>query len=427
MKISLARTFVYFFIIWFALTLILATKIPSAYKRIYAEDGVSLQQSLESSFPNELFEPMSGYLDFLLRVIASIVSIFPLEFASLIFFGANTLFLAILWASVYISSINLFKNRRWRFFAATSLILIPIGNFESLANAANLHFYFMSASLVVILAQPRNGLEAFLLSSIVFLAATSIPLMILTFPLVITRLSLSQFRPKNVKDKTIILSWILGNSIQAFFIMTTSLGERKSTSVNSISEVAYLYLDRVVGSSLIPFWGFVSTSTQLPFPHLFNKTTFLLIRAIFTICMIMLFLILIKRVSGLTSTQNRMCFVVVFTGIFQWIFVGLLFNPEPRYAIFPSFSLLIALFYAVQHKSAQNLRLDLLVIILVVLTWVGSWAPSKIRTEGPYWNTELKKARATCFGVAQKVSIPISPNSSSWQITIDCNYVLNSD
>lgn len=416
-----------FFSIWILITLLFAFKVPSAFRKIYAEDGISLQQSLENPFPIELAEPVAGYLDLLLRGTGAFVSLFPLGSAPFVFFGVNTFLLAVLWSAVYISSTSLFKDRKWKFLAATGLVLMPIGNFESIANAANLHFYFMSACVVILLARPTSDLHAIFLSVVVFFSATSVPLMLLTFPLLFLRIVRPTLSKSRWQNQGIATAWILGNLIQFIYISAVTPGQRKSQSINSIFEVLYLYLDRVVGTTFVPFWGPISGSTQSPFPSLFGDSEYLLVRGILSILILLLFAFSIYRFCSFTKSQLLVCSTIFFVGVSHWFIIGLAFNPEPRYAIFSSYCLLISVLFGIQNYAKRRRWVDCLVITCIFLTWIGSWAPSALRTEGPTWKSEFDKARAYCLGGANSAYLTTSPVNKVWQVRIECNEILKSN
>lgn len=415
-----------FFLIWILIALLFVLKIPSAFRKIYAEDGMSLQQSLENPFPKELAEPVAGYLDLLLRGTGAFVSLFPLGHASFVFFAVNTFLLAILWTAVYISSTSLFKDRKWKFLAATGLVLMPIGNFESIANAANLHFYFMSACVVILLARPTNDLQAIFLCVVIFFSATSVPLMLLTFPLLFLGARRPRLGKRRWQNQGIVAAWILGNLVQFIYISVVTPGQRKSQSINSIFEVLYLYLDRVVGTTFMPFWGSVSGSTKSPFPHLVGDSEYLLVRGIFSTLILLLFAFSICRFCSFTKSQLLICVTIFFVGVSHWFLIGLTFNPEPRYAIFSSYCLLISVLYGIQNYAKRRRWVDYLVITCIFLTWIGSWAPSALRTEGPTWKSEFNKARSYCLGGANKAYLTTAPINKVWQVRIDCNEILKS-
>jgi len=409
---------------WIFLTAILAIKVPSAYKKIYAEDGASLQQSIENPFPNELFEPVGGYLDLLLRGAGALVSLFPLEFAPVIFFMVNTLLLAILWTAVFTSSRSFVSNYRWRFVLCTSLIFLPIGNFESIANSANLHFYFMAACVVILLSTPKSTNETLLFCFVIFLSASSIPLMILTFPIIMIRFLPGTKLARSWRDSAMVVSWILGNILQLSYLFAFTIGERKVLGFNSLVEVVYLYLDRVLGSSVIPFWGSVSSLTESPLPGVLGKSSYLLLRAAVAFSVLLVITLLSTRICCFSFQQTLTVLVFLGTSIIHWLLVGTFFNPEPRYAVFSSYCLIVAFVYSFQNLRFQSQKLEFFAIALILLTWVGSWTPSSLRTEGPNWKVEFYKAKTICANGNLYVDIITSPINRTWKVKLSCNYVL---
>lgn len=417
------RSLASFIGVWIAIAATFAIKVPSSYKKIYAEDGLSLQQSLRNPFPQELFEPVAGYIDVLLRGSGAIVSLFPLDFAPRIFFLINTFIMASLWLSVFISSRSLISSGRWRGLLATGLILLPIGNFESIANSANLHFYFMSACVLVLLSNPRDRFETIFLSSVVFLAASSLPLMLLTFPLILVKNLSREKISRSPRDLAILLSWILGNIFQIVFILTVSLGQRKTSGVNSPTEVLYLFLDRVLGSTIIPFWGTVSASTQTPIPRILATSGYLILRAVVALSILLFFTLFTIRHSRFTSDQRLILMTIIGTGLLHWLVVGTVFNPEPRYAVFSSFSMLVALIYVIQNLSGEYALFKYIAITILLFTWIGSWHTSTLRTDGPTWDTEFRKAQLDCARGAKYVAITTPPINQNWQVKVNCRYI----
>jgi hypothetical protein len=417
------RSSISFIGVWIALATIFAIKIPSSYKKIYAEDGASLQQSLENPFPQELFEPVAGYMDVLLRGAGAIVSLFPLDFAPQVFFLINTFLMASLWLSVFVSSRSLINSGGWRTLLATGLILLPIGNFESIANSANLHFYFMSACVLILLSTPKNRFEIIFLSSVVLLAASSIPLMLLTFPLVLIKNLLREKTARSPRDLAISFSWILGNVFQIVFILTVALGERKSSGINSPTEVLYLFLDRVLGSTIIPFWGMVSTSTETPIPRILGTSSYLILRAVVALSMLLVISLMAIKYSRFTSGERLMLITIIGTGLLHWLLVGTVFNPEPRYAVFSSFCFLASLIYVFQNLPGEFFLIKYIAVTILLFTWIGSWSPSTLRTEGPTWDSEFRKAQLECADGAKIVSITTTPINKNWQVKVDCRFI----
>lgn len=411
---------------WFLFSTLLYLKIPTAFTKIYAEDGaVSLQDALGKSFPHDFLTPYAGYLDVIGRSAGRVVSVFPLQSAAQVFFFFNTLMLTWIALTVYRAASEIIPNNFSRAILSLSLILLPIASFESIANTANLHFFFMSACLPIFLREYWSKREAYVFSFFVLIATLSTPLMIFYFPLI-------AYLRWNAKDSKLFgrpklfeSAWLMGILLQVIFIVTRALGERTTTGVHSIAKTSFLYLDRVVGSTFFPGWGNVSDSTPSIAPGLFSVRIYLLLRALFALILLLLFALYLIRATKNRVQVRTAALSVLFTGFFYWFVVGVLFNPEPRYAIFPSFGLLLVLLYVHSNRSdASKFRLHQKVIaLLLLLTWIGSWSPSTLRVGGPTWATEYRKAQATCLTRVGEVQIPIIPTNLDWYVVIDCKKI----
>ena len=137
--------------IWALISILLYKKIPVAFTKIYAEDGLSLQTALEKPFPRDFLVSYAGYFDIVSRSGGRIATFFPLDSAAQIIFLFNTLLLTWITLTVYHASSEHIRNRSSRIILSLSLLFLPIANFESVANTANLHFFFIAASLPILL------------------------------------------------------------------------------------------------------------------------------------------------------------------------------------------------------------------------------------------------------------------------------------
>lgn len=413
---------------WVLVSGILYLKIPTAFKKIYAEDGsISLQDALAKSFPNDFLSPYAGYFDIIGRSAGRVVTFFPLQNAAQVFFFFNTLMLSWIAITIYRASSEVISNWFNRSIFSLSLILLPIGSFESLANTANLHFFFMSACLPIFLRKYIGKYEGYQFSFFVLVASLSTPLMIFFFPLIVFLRWNSKNSNVFTKPNRIEFAWLIGILIQVFFIITQALGERTSTGVQSVAKTGFLYLDRVVGSTFFPWWGNVSDSTPSIAPDLFSARVYLALRALFALILLCLLVLYIIKSSKRNAEIRTLSGGVLLTGFFYWFVVGVLFSPEPRYAIFPSFGLLLILFY-IQGEDSKKVTLTFdqrVALVLIFFTWLGSWSPSDLRVDGPSWATEYKKAQAVCLAGVDTVRIPIIPTNLKWYVSIDCEKVLS--
>lgn len=62
------------------LSVLVGIKIPSAFRKFWAEDGFFYERALVDTFPEE-FLSGSGYLNFISSIIARIVTLGPIEHA----------------------------------------------------------------------------------------------------------------------------------------------------------------------------------------------------------------------------------------------------------------------------------------------------------------------------------------------------------
>ncbi len=410
-------------ITWVSISILLYLKIPSAFTKIYAEDGaLSLQQALTSHFPHDFFVPYAGYLDVLARTAGRVATSFPLASAAHIFFLYNSLMLTWICWVVFRASEGHIASRFVRGFLALSLILIPIGNFESIANTTNLHFFFMSACLPIFLVRNPTKFDTYVFSFFVLVSALSTPLMVFYLPL-IAYLRMTDSKTNRLRNfKLFDYAWLVGMACQALFIAIRALGERTANGISTVTKTGFLYLDRVFGSSFFPWWGGVSDSTPSILPQYFSAKIYLLLRGLFALVFLVVLIILMYKWFKRNPSLKRTAITVFSTGIIYWFIVGILFNPEPRYAIFPSFGLILILLYTQSEKVASSPTLrSSLIFVLIVLTWIGSWSPSTLRTQGPVWSVEYQKAVKKCAENASTVNIPIIPINKDWHVTIDCS------
>ena len=426
--IEIFTTLATLLITWILVSGLLYLKIPTAFRKIYAEDGaISLQDALAKSFPNDFLSSYAGYFDIIGRSAGRVVASFPLQSAAQVFFFFNTFMLSWIAITVYRASTEFIPNRITRLVFALSLILLPIASFESIANTTNLHFFFMSACLPIFLRNSTGKHESYVFSFFVLVATLSTPLMIFFFPLIVFKRWNSKSSSLFTKPNHIEFAWLIGILIQVLFIITQAFGDRTSTGVQSVTKTGFLYLDRVVGSAFVPWWGNVSDGTPSIAPNLFSARVYLALRALLALILLFLLALYIIKSSKRNTEIRTLSIGVLLTGFVYWFVVGILFSPEPRYAIFPSFGLLLILFY-IQGEVSKKERLKLhqhAVIFLILLTWLGSWSPSELRIVGPTWAAEYKKAQASCIEGVAEVRIPIIPTNLKWHVIIECEKVLS--
>jgi hypothetical protein len=430
-KISL-NTFIFFIII----TTIYIIKVPVAYSNFYAEDGaLFFQEANKLQFPLDFINPAGGYLILVSRIIGRAVSFFPIDIVPVVNFLIVCLFLAFVCAVTWQNTQHLIRQFHLRTFCCLSIILLPIMNFELLASSSSLHFILLFPA-ALILTKVRSNQEItnidFLVVALTFLSdPTSIFLLLILLKTeAIKKCSLVIQKIKFLY--LLICSCVFIQCIYVFHSLDT--GARRLENISSFSKALYLYLDRVVGSTLVPNWGFVSSadiSDGIFTLKLFIRGTITLVIIIMLLYLLLNLLQWKKKGGSKYSHQTYNAFILLLAPFVYWMTLGYLFNPEPRYAFFPGLCLVVVVLMIVDGLSTGDPDINfgsesfrkygaIFVMSLFTMTWVFSFSPSPLRTEGPSWREELKIARELCH--TQKLdSARLQILPKNWSVEFKCS------
>jgi hypothetical protein len=207
---------------------------------------------------------------------------------------------------------------------------------------------------------------------------------------------------------------------------------RSISSSHSIVKTLYLFLDRVIGSTFVPHWGRVSSDTLVAG----GVKTDLIFRALIglaTLIVILFFAVVhLKRKLSINERHSKATlFWLMILPVIYWFTAGYLFNPEPRYAIFPGLSFLLVALFLLDHFSCTERRtfqitlVTYSVMIFSILIWVLSPSPSDRRVIGPEWNSQIFNGKLQCAQANQEfVIVRILPMDSGWKVKILCNSLI---
>jgi hypothetical protein len=81
-----------------------------------------------------------------------------------------------------------------RLLLAAAIVVLPVGNLETINNIANLHWYMPIAAFWLLLARPRTRLGSVLIAVALFLLVLSSPLSLLLVPIALLRFVLDRRR-----------------------------------------------------------------------------------------------------------------------------------------------------------------------------------------------------------------------------------------
>ena len=429
----LLKQFISVFVTWLAVSVLYAVRIPMGYKSFWAEDGsLFYQGAVEGSFIETLKSPTAGYLLLVGRIGGKITSYFPIENVTIVNFLLATFVMALCIVTVFSNSKALVSRIPLRVFATTGLVFIPVATFDSLANLANLHFTLPFVVLIILISSQKNSKTSLISILLIILACLSDPLCIFCIP-ALFNLKRVQTRITFIINKSVYAKvYLVSLAIQlAFTAVYLSQGARSLGQEHSVIKTSYLFLDRVVGSTFIPGWGYVSSSD---FTEGFF-TVKLLYRAALTSVMLGVLVILylklitkeLKEETNLLK-RNIILFQMLTSSLAYWFTAGVIFNPEPRYGIFPALCLLmvgtviIDRFLSTQNK-AKDRKFTLWIFCgLISATWIFSWSPSAHRITGPEWRNEIAKAVKLCANFNRdSAKLQILPKVGYWYVEVPCS------
>ena len=419
-KHFLLRMFFFFILV----NIVWLIRFPFIYKKIYAEDGkLFLNEAFEFTFPLDLLQPAAGYSQLIQRIGGRVVSLFPLEFSPLVCGLFSALAMSFFAAGVFKYN-NFAGDDLWpSFVLSLSLIFLPITSYSVVGNVANLYVFPTVAAAVLLYHNDSSKKEVTYKSFVFILATLSLPLSVFLLPIMVHRAYLEKKITRKWKIQQSDIAFLVGIFLQFFFILATSLGERVPHSPNSALKTIYLYLDRGIGISTIPKWGFVSGSSgnilyDGTIWFLRNQTTRLL--AIILV-IIILFLVYRKGHSVISSHIKSQIGTIMLLGFFYSLLVGLFFNPEPRYMVLTSFLTIWAILLLFDAQAKK--RLGVASYLYIVLVLILGLTASSHRSQGPDWKKELKNASLVCLQdkTLKNVKIRTLPMDALWEMTIPCN------
>lgn len=213
--------------------------VPS-WNSVYAEDrGIFLVQAL--AHPWDLLVPYNGYLEFLPRLLAQIVSLLPLTWAAVVFAWAGALIASACALFVYHASSGYIRSRALRAVLALALLLLPVAPLELVDNGVNTPWYLIIALFWAALWRPGSRSGKAVSALIAFVTVLSSPLAAVVAPLLAARLLV--LRPSRQRgyltEHWVTAGWLLGWPIQLYVTALTPPGQRSSGHATVLEAAGY--------------------------------------------------------------------------------------------------------------------------------------------------------------------------------------------
>ena len=422
---------------YFLITFAYGLKVPMAYLNFYAEDGVLFfQDANDLPFPLDFLKPATGYIILISRIIGRLNTLFPIEILPFVNFIFVCISIAFICAVTWSNLANLIYNNYLKLICCCSIIFLPIINFELMASSSSLHFLLIFPTILILI----NLRNKFSISNVdIFILAMTFlsdPLSIMCITILVKPENLRNWKFIYNKSKKAYMVIIISAAIQSLYATySLAMGSRRISNSSSLLKTAYLYLDRVVGSSLIPNWGFVNSNDVVS--GIFAEKIIMRGGIALIIIFGLIFLILqlyrkitIDRIAIYQPLESIIILLVV--SVSYWFFAGYLFNPEPRYAIFPGMCLIAVILVLVDSFTKEEFSKKILgfsvqksgalfISGLLISTWMFSIKPSAIRIEGPTWKSELISARIACdYSNQEFAKLRVIPITVNWFVTLKC-------
>lgn len=399
-------------------------RVSSGLQNFWAEDGVVFYSDvLNEDFPQRFFVDSGGggYLNLSGKLIAEFVGMFPIKFAPVVNFIFVNLVYSILITVIYNRLYIYFKTRTFLFLFMGFFIFVPIASFDSVATSINLHFFLLFTIFILIFAKGQKS--SVVSHSIIFVTCLSDPLAILLIPAIAASIILK-------KDfRTHLLTYTLSLLIQVAFILKFFGDSTRVVGLDpSVIKTVYLFMDRVVGSSFIPNWGFIDGRS---FENS-EVSNILILRLIVSILVLLVifYTVSVARPINSVSLKNGKNFLVgsmLLTCIVYWTLAGLLFNPEPRYAIFPSLCLVLIFLMSLDsivstQKSIKIAKyIQFIVLFLFVSIFFSTFQVSGIRNTELIWSEQIEAGKDACKdGKTSKVELRVPPDSNNLLLSVNC-------
>ncbi|MCP2168217.1 hypothetical protein [Goodfellowiella coeruleoviolacea] len=168
--------------------------IPAGRTRlnhVWAEDGARfLVDALTQPFGTTLITPYGGYSHSVPRLAAGLVALLPLPWAAAALAISAAALRAGIALLVFTASRGVLRSTPIRVALAALVIVIPAGNWETINNLTNLHWFVLYGAFWVLLWRPAHRWQQVLTAVVLFLASTTSPIALILTPLAVARFAL---------------------------------------------------------------------------------------------------------------------------------------------------------------------------------------------------------------------------------------------
>jgi hypothetical protein len=407
---------------------------------LWAEDGqLFLTDALEDPL-GAILAPAGGYLHAIPRILAATAGALGLVSAAVVLSAGSALLITLLSCFVFFAAREVLPSPWQRATIAGFVVLLPAAGFESLANAANLQFFFVFASFWALVDRPVTWPRAVAGSAIALATAMSTTLALLLVPLSLRGLLVNR-RPHH---RVTSLVFLMGVAVQAFIVFRAVVLGTDPTlsqypvrwSESHLLELPGLYGVRVVTPMVVGDrfldetwsafgWPFVAVATAVVVGGLLvgalhrGQRPWILVALAYSLAFF--FLPVAARGTDHLAPVGEM---VVFNG--------------SRYVLVPMWFLVTAYLVLLGGRSEARERpprrpfvARVAFVVLLTALVVTNYSVRTLRSSGPRWSDALNWARVECATRGDddvEIRIPITPELAGpgWAVVAQCRAVTES-
>jgi hypothetical protein len=360
-----------------------------ALDTVYAEDGtVFLADAYRLSTLDAITTPYAGYLHFVPRLLAEIVSALPVSAAASGLAVSAALVTGLLALLVYHASGTSLTSPWARVLAAAVVVLVPVGQEEIPNSIANLHWPMLYALFWVLLWEPANR----------WLKPVVVLLIVLSDILTVVFLPLALWRWWKQRDHLTLAAFGVGLAAQA-------------------SAVLFGQSDRVMNPEPVmwaPWWVIRAVPTGFLGERWFGTggvdTRWLILAALAWVVIAMFVLFAWRGWKGVAILAVVHC-VAIYA-----LPVALSGQATSRYAAAPAMLLIAALAVLLFEGKPKPTIAGMIFVVLCAAVWGANLRVPNSRSVGPMWSDQIQTQ--SCEG--GQASIQVSPRDKDWKLAVPC-------
>jgi hypothetical protein len=399
---------------------------------VWAEDGLFLEDRLESGPLLSLVDPYQGYLHLLPRAVVEVAVLLPIRDYAVAVTGLCCLVVGGVAALVYVCSRDVLHSRAARVALALVTVLVPTAAAEALGNTANLHWFLLWLTPWVVLCRPTARWQGWALGAVLLLVGLSEIQAVFFLPLLLV----------GVRDRLrlpMTTGLLVGVAAQ---FLTVALTERQASELDSGTPSL---LDLVQGYGLHVFLQTWYPAVGGVGEVLVERGWPLVVLASLPFVAALAALVALAAVAARSRDRRDVVIAgTVLAGAVLPFVAGLVLNFRPflefsafgletlavfaplRYALVPSMFVLAAVVVVAdrlaQHpaRAAKVLAAGVLVG-LAGLGWVHLDAGPTNRSGYPGWAAGVAAAERECRAGAERVVIDHAPDT--WEVELACSVV----